>query len=298
MTFLTPQKDIYRPTVLVTPNSPQALAALTLQETVQAFSRSMRARIDEGKDFKPVGVWPVGNTQTQKDGFYDLLKKKHENFRVPEDVLTQLGYDVKTLPLFANTHIVQLDEPEGLTHFRDTLRERIQTSLGIEESLCHYFDGKANIEQQAAERQRFLQREGLDVFIGGIGSMDIDTQKGAHIGYNEAGSTADDPTRVLELAQASKDVLFDYDGVDPDAKITGRAITIGMQEILSSRFAFVMANGSGKAAVVKASLEDEISSDRPASFMRHHANAVFLLDEDAAAGLSADHDCYDLRMAA
>lgn len=298
MVLIPSSQEIYRPSVIVTPNSPQDLAMLTLKQTVEAFSSSMRARINEGKDFKPVGVWPVGNTQMQAGGFYDRIVEEHEDIRVPEDVLAQLGYTPQTLSLFANTHVAQLDEPEGLTHFRDTLKSRIQTPLSIDGSLCHYFDGKANLEQQTAERRAFFEKEGIDVFIGGIGSMDAATRKGAHIGYNEAGSLPDDPTRVLELAQASKDVLFEYDGVDPNAKITGYAATVGMREILNSRYAFIMANGSGKADVIKASLEDEMSSDRPASFMRLHANAVFLLDEDAAAGLSVDHDCYDLRMAA
>lgn len=224
----------------------------------------------------PTVCWPVGDTQMQAGGLYDVLVRDYAKS-------------------FSNTRIVQLDEAEGLTHFRDALKARVQKPLGINGRLCSYFDGAAgHLDLQAEIVAENLRWNPLDVFVGGLGAMDVKTRKGAHIGYNEAGSTPDDVTRVVALSQSSVAVLKAYDGVDA-SQITGRAVTVGLKEILNAQVALVMVSGADKADVLHAVLHDDISPDRPASFMRNHPNFTIIADEAASQKLVFGHAHYDLQ---
>jgi glucosamine-6-phosphate deaminase len=65
-----------------------------------------------------------------------------------------------------------------------------------------------------------------------------------------------------------------------------RAITMGIGTIFEAREIAVMATGARKADIVRQSLEGKITSKVPASFLREHGNAIWFLDEEAAAQLT------------
>jgi glucosamine-6-phosphate deaminase len=223
----------------------------------------------------PTVCWPVGDTQMQAGGLYDVLVRDYAKS-------------------FSNTRIVQLDEAEGLTYFRDALKARVQQPLGINGRLCSYFDGAAgHLDLQAEIVAEKLRWNPLDVFVGGLGTMDAKTRMGAHVGYNEAGSSPNDDTRVVDLSASSLSVLEGYGGVDM-SKVTGRAITVGLKEILNAKVALMMVSGAEKAEVLRAVLHDQVSSDRPASFLRGHDNMTIIAYGEASAGLVQGHAHYDL----
>ena len=130
---------------------------------------------------------------------------------------------------------------------------------------------------QDAECDRFdalVTAGGLDLTLLGLGGN-------GHLGLNEPGSTADSPTRSVDLAQATTRAAAHYG--DNAAPIRG--MTLGMQRILESNEVWLLVTGSHKAAILRRMMEGPVSSDVPASFLRDHDNATILADQSAAAEL-------------
>lgn len=62
----------------------------------------------------------------------------------------------------------------------------------------------------------------------------------------------------------------------------GRVVTVGMTTIMSARRIVAVMTGADKASAAGMVFNGPIVPDVPASYLQLHANAVFLLDEDAA----------------
>ena len=100
-----------------------------------------------------------------------------------------------------------------------------------------------------------------------------------HIGLNEPGSTADDPTRVVTLEARSRSVAIDRYGA---AAAPERGITLGIGRLLESREIWLLVTGERKAAVLAEALDGPESADLPASFLRRHPRLRVIADEPAA----------------
>jgi glucosamine-6-phosphate deaminase len=93
----------------------------------------------------------------------------------------------------------------------------------------------------------------------------------------------DSCTRVVRLAESTRCVnAADLEG----NRAPERAITVGMATIFEAREVLLLASGANKARAVAAAVEGEISESVPASMLRRHPNATFLINREAAATLS------------
>lgn len=115
----------------------------------------------------------------------------------------------------------------------------------------------------------------LDLAILGLGLN-------GHIGMNEPGSTAGSPTRVVELAEATRRVAVERYGArrEPAA-----GITIGMDRLLEAREIWLLVTGERKADVLMAALHGPETPACPGSFLRRSSRLVVFADEPAAAAL-------------
>jgi glucosamine-6-phosphate deaminase len=144
----------------------------------------------------------------------------------------------------------------------------------------HFFalsSDEREAERGIAEHEAAIARRGgLDLVILGLG-------RNGHLGFNEPGSAADSPGRVVTLSQCSVDANREwFDGQWAPA----RGVTTGLQTILNSRTALLLAFGAAKADAVAAMVEQPPSESCPASFLQQHPDAWVLLDESAAAQLA------------
>ena len=111
---------------------------------------------------------------------------------------------------------------------------------------------------------------GLDFQLLGIGRT-------GHVGFNEPGShiTLDHITKV--------DASGDFNGI---GNVPKKAITMGVSTILRSKRIVLMAWGQNKASIIKRTIQGDISSEVPATFLQNHNNTTFVLDEGAASELT------------
>lgn len=118
---------------------------------------------------------------------------------------------------------------------------------------------------------------GLDLQILGIGGN-------GHIGFNECGSLISSKTRLIALDEITRiNAQNDFYGLD---KTPRRAITLGVQKIMEAKRVILMAWGEKKANIIAKSVEGDMSSSNPATYLQTHPNCSFVLDEYAAAELT------------
>lgn len=133
------------------------------------------------------------------------------------------------------------------------------------------------LEHCEVYEQAIRKAGGLDLQILGIG-------RSGHIGFNEPGSPRDSRTRMITLDRVTRmDAAEDFFG---EWHVPRKAITMGVETILSAKRVVLVAFGEGKAAIIKEAVEGEISPAVSAGYLQDHPNARVVLDLAAAADLT------------
>ncbi len=183
---------------------------------------------------------------------------------------------------FARTTFFNLDEYVGLApdhpaSYHVYMSENFYGRIDAVPERVHVPNGSAPDPEAECERYEAAIREagGIDLCVLGMG-------RNGHIGFNEPGASFESRTRVVRLAESTRRVnASDFES----DRVPERAITVGMATISEARQALLLASGTDKARAVAAAIEGEVSEDVPASILRRHPGATFLLDHDAAAAM-------------
>jgi glucosamine-6-phosphate deaminase len=118
---------------------------------------------------------------------------------------------------------------------------------------------------------------GLDFQLLGIGRT-------GHIGFNEPGSHLNSGTRSITLDHITRiDAAPSFLGID---HVPRKAITMGIGTVRSAKRIVLLGWGVNKAEVLKKTIEGEITSQVPATYLQDHTNTTFILDSEASAALT------------
>src|SRR4051794_10678880 len=187
---------------------------------------------------------------------------------------------------FANVVTFNLDEyypmkPDELQSYHRFMQERLFNHVDADPKNVHIPSGTVPLEELAehcAEYERAIRAAGgIDLQILGIGRT-------GHIGFNEPGSPRESKTRPIVLDYITRhDAAGDFFGL---WNVPRKAVTMGVDTIMSARRVILMAWGEHKATVVRRAIEAEVTSQVAASFLQLHPNARMILDESAASELT------------
>ena len=118
---------------------------------------------------------------------------------------------------------------------------------------------------------------GLDFQLLGIGRT-------GHIGFNEPGSHYNSGTRSITLDHLTKiDAAPSFLGIN---NVPKKAITMGIGTVKSAKRIVLLAWGHNKSSIIKDTIEGEITSEVPATYLQKHSNTTFILNEEAAQDLT------------
>ncbi len=175
----------------------------------------------------------------------------------------------------ADTEVFLLDEfmlPESDPGRCDEMLARALLDLCPSPPLAlHTFDVSAkSLDDECRRYEQLLEQGGLDLAILGLGGN-------GHIGMNEPGSSADTPTRVVDLHPTTRQNAARYGATSPPS----RGVTVGMRSVLAAAEIWLLVTGEHKAAILNEVLTGPIGPDVPASFLRNHPNATVISDEAA-----------------
>jgi glucosamine-6-phosphate deaminase len=218
--------------------------------------------------FKPDAVIsvPTGSTPL---GMFDVLAARAACGEI----------DFSAIEIFCLDEYVgiSLDDPGSLTRW---LWEALLHRVGMKPGQVHALPSTSNNPAAAtmAYEEAIAARGGLDLAVLGLGPN-------GHIGYNEPGSTADSRTRVITLTPESIEQASAYwEGAVP---IPNRAVTMGVGTLLESKQIVLLVIGETKAEILRRTLEEPMSSDVPASWLRlAESRLMVIADEDAASRLT------------
>ncbi|MBT8281588.1 MAG: glucosamine-6-phosphate deaminase [Muriicola sp.] len=187
---------------------------------------------------------------------------------------------------FKNVITFNLDEyypmaSDSIHSYVRFMGEHLFDHIDINKSNIHIPDGtleKEDVKDYCrAYEQEILKSGGLDIQVLGIGRT-------GHIGFNEPGSTLVSKTRLVRLDRVTKlDAASDFFGLE---NVPSRAITMGVGTILSAKRIILMAWGEGKSDIINQAVEGPVRESVPATFLQHHDNCDFILDEAAASALT------------
>jgi len=187
---------------------------------------------------------------------------------------------------FKNVITFNLDEyypmsPSSRQSFVHFMNERLFDHVDIPRENIYIPDGMLKREEIsdycAAYDRKIEQVGGIDIQILGIGRT-------GHIGFNEPGSELNSPTRLIAIDYVTiTDAASNFHG---EEHVPTRAITMGVSTILKSKRIILIALGEGKANVIQRTVEGEISSEVPATFLQHHDNTIVVLDQASASELT------------
>ncbi|MGE0536344.1 MAG: glucosamine-6-phosphate deaminase [Pirellulales bacterium] len=231
----------------------------------QTLARVIRERNSFGQN-AVLGL-PTGSTPV---GVYRELIRMHR----------EEGLD------FAGVVTFNLDEYYGID--RDQLQsyhrwmdEHFFNHVNIRQENIHIPDGSVPPDEVDAHCRRYedaIERAGgIDVQLLGIG-------RNGHIGFNEPFSPRHGRTRLAVLDPITRmDAASDFFS---EEHVPASALTMGLGTILDARKVILLALGEHKAGIIREAVEGPLSDRVPASYLREHPDASFLLDRAAAAQLT------------
>ncbi|WP_262711114.1 glucosamine-6-phosphate deaminase [Flavicella sediminum] len=172
-------------------------------------------------------------------------------------------------------------EPDSINSYVRYMKELLFDHVDIKPENCHIPDGtlaKVDISSYcAAYEEKIEALGGIDLQVLGIGGN-------GHIGFNESGSLQNSKTRLVALDHMTRVAASsDFSGISNTPRT---AITLGVKKIMEAKKVILLAWGERKSQVVKASVEGEITSKIPASFLQEHNNVTFVLDKEASSKLT------------
>ncbi|WP_432667703.1 glucosamine-6-phosphate deaminase [Wukongibacter baidiensis] len=147
--------------------------------------------------------------------------------------------------------------------------------INIEKDNINIPDGKApDVEVQCRQYEERIRRVGgIDLQVLGIGPN-------GHIGFNEPDLKFEAETHIIDLDKKTIEANSRFfNSVD---EVPKRAITMGIKTIMHARKIVLLANGSGKAEVIKEAILGSIVPNLPASILQLHQDVTIICDKEAS----------------
>jgi glucosamine-6-phosphate deaminase len=172
-------------------------------------------------------------------------------------------------------------EPDSVNSYVRFMKEQLFNHIDILPENYHVPNGllsKVDIADYCDQYEAKIEAlGGIDLQVLGIGGN-------GHIGFNESGALQNSKTRLVALDHITRVAASgDFLGLDNTPRT---AITLGVKKIMEAKRVILMAWGESKSNIIKASVEDEVTSLVPASYLQEHRNATFILDQAAASKLT------------
>jgi glucosamine-6-phosphate deaminase len=234
-----------------------------------AVAREIAALIKEKQQTNSICVLGLATGSSPIKVYEELIRlHKTENLSFKNVVTFNLDEyfpmqhdDIQSYHYFMNEHLFK--------HI-DILPENVNIPTGDctpEESflLCSQYEDKIK------------SMGGLDFQLLGIGRT-------AHIGFNEPGSHQNSSTRMVTLDHVTRsDAASSFLGME---NVPKKAVTMGISTVLEAKRIVLLAWGQNKAEVVQETIEGDITSKKPATYLQNHPNVSFILDVEAASMLT------------
>ena len=178
---------------------------------------------------------------------------------------------------FKDVKTFNLDEYRGLDpkhhqSYRHFMQENLFDHVDIKPENTHVPNGfNPNAEEACAEYEEAIDEAGgLDLQLLGLGHN-------GHIGFNEPADHFPLTTNCVRLTEST--IQANSRLFDSIEEVPREAYTMGIGTIMKAKKILVVANGSGKAEIVKKAFFGPIVPEVPASVLQLHPDVTVIVDE-------------------
>ena len=116
--------------------------------------------------------------------------------------------------------------------------------------------------------------------VGGIDLQLLGLGPNGHIGFNEPGEAFELETHCVDLTPATIEANKRFFDGNADL-VPKQAYTMGIKTIMQARKVLMVANGKGKADIVKKAFFGPVTPEVPASILQMHPDFILVGDEEA-----------------
>ena len=203
-------------------------------------------------------------TGSTPEGLYAEIAKRHE----AEDID------------FSRVATFNLDEYRGLPadheqSYHYFMQKNLFSKINVRPENTHVPNG-ANPDAQAAcdaYEASILLAGGVDLQLLGIGND-------GHIGFNEPNEAFELGTHCVDLKEETIEANKRFFDGNADL-VPKQAYTMGIKTIMQARKVLMVANGKGKADIVKKAFFGPVTPEVPASILQMHPDFILVGDEEA-----------------
>ena len=186
---------------------------------------------------------------------------------------------------FSGVRTVNLDEYKGISRENDQsyyyfMHQNLFDHVNIPAENTHLPDGmEPDSEKECRRYEELIQSMGsVDLQLLGIGHN-------GHIGFNEPADAFDKQVHCVNLTQSTIEANKRF--FASAEEVPRQAYTMGIQTIMRSKKILIIANGEGKADIVRDAFFGPITPMVPASVLQLHNDVTLVADEAALSKMPA-----------
>lgn len=186
---------------------------------------------------------------------------------------------------FSGVRTVNLDEYKGISRENDQsyyyfMHQNLFDHVNIPAGNTHLPDGmELDSEKECRRYEELIQSMGsVDLQLLGIGHN-------GHIGFNEPADAFDKLVHCVNLTQSTIEANKRF--FASAKEVPRQAYTMGIQTIMRSKKILIIANGEGKADIVRDAFFGPITPMVPASVLQLHNDVTLVADEAALSKIPA-----------
>lgn len=186
---------------------------------------------------------------------------------------------------FSGVRTVNLDEYKGISRENDQsyyyfMHQNLFDHVNIPAENTHLPDGmEPDSEKECRRYEELIQSMGsVDLQLLGIGHN-------GHIGFNEPADAFDKLVHCVNLTQSTIEANKRF--FASAKEVPRQAYTMGIQTIMRSKKILIIANGEGKADIVRDAFFGPITPMVPASVLQLHNDVTLVADEAALSKILA-----------
>lgn len=186
---------------------------------------------------------------------------------------------------FSGVRTVNLDEYKGISRENDQsyyyfMHQNLFDHVNIPAGNTHLPDGmEPDSEKECRRYEELIQSMGsVDLQLLGIGHN-------GHIGFNEPADAFDKLVHCVNLTQSTIEANKRF--FASAEEVPRQAYTMGTQTIMRSKKILIIANGEGKADIVRDAFFGPITPMVPASVLQLHNDVTLVADEAALSKIPA-----------
>lgn len=186
---------------------------------------------------------------------------------------------------FSGVRTVNLDEYKGISRENEQsyyyfMHQNLFDHVNIPAGNTHLPDGmELDSEKECRRYEELIQSMGsVDLQLLGIGHN-------GHIGFNEPADAFDKLVHCVNLTQSTIEANKRF--FASAEEVPRQAYTMGIQTIMRSKKILIIANGEGKADIVRDAFFGPITPMVPASVLQLHNDVTLVADEAALSKIPA-----------